>query len=144
MKEWLLLIYKVPSRPTSSRVYVWRKLKQIGALLLHDSVWLLPANDRTHEQFQWLAAEITELRGEAMLASADFRMIEQEKALTTRFQEQADKVYRQVLSGLKEKKRDLTSLSRQFQQAQAVDFFQSKLAGPAREALLAAREGQSQ
>ena len=139
MREWLLLIYKVPRAPTSSRVYVWRKLKQIGALLLHDSVWILPTNNRTQEQFQWLAAEIGELQGEATLARADLPTIEQQNVLTKRFQEQADQVYREVLAGLKKKKRDLMALSRRFQQAQAWDFFQSELAVRARKALLAAR-----
>jgi polysaccharide pyruvyl transferase WcaK-like protein len=139
LTDWLLLIYKVPREPTSSRVYVWRKLKQIGAVLVHDSVWVLPASDRTQEQLQWLAAEITELRGEATLARAELLTNEQRSALTKRFQEQADEIYREVLTGLKKKKRDLVALSRRFQQAQAVDFFRSKLAGPTRDALLHAR-----
>jgi hypothetical protein len=40
---WVLLVYKVPREPTSSRAYVWRKLKRLGALLIHDAVWVLPA-----------------------------------------------------------------------------------------------------
>jgi hypothetical protein len=143
LKDWLLLIYRVPREPTSSRVYVWRKLKQLGALLLHDSVWILPANDRNQEHFQWLAAEISELRGEATLTRADVLSTEQRNDLTKRFQEQADQVYREVLAGLK-KKRDLTALSRRFQQAQAVDFLQSELASPTRRALLATRREQTQ
>jgi hypothetical protein len=144
LREWLLLIYKVPREPTSSRVYVWRKLKQLGALLLHDSIWILPANDRTQEHFQWLAAEITELQGEATLARADLLSTAQRNDLTKKFQYQADQVYREVLAGLKKKKRDLISLSKQFQQAQALDFLQSELASPTRQALLEARGEQKQ
>jgi hypothetical protein len=142
LREWLLLIYKVPREPTSSRVYVWRKLKQLGALLLHDSVWILPANDRTQEQFQWLVAEIFELQGEAMLARADLLSTGQQNELKKRFLDQAEQVYREVLTGLKKKKRDLTALSKRFQQAQALDFLQSELASRTRQALLAARGGQ--
>ena len=144
MKEWLFLIYKVPREPTSSRVYVWRKLKQLGALLLHDSIWVLPANDRTQEHFQWLAAEISELQGEATLARADLLSTAQQIELTKRFQDQADQVYREVLTGLKKKNRDLAALSKRFQQAQALDFLQSELASPTRQALLAARGEQKQ
>jgi hypothetical protein len=139
LKDWLLLIYKVPREPTSSRVYVWRKLKQLGALLLHDSVWVLPASDRTQEQFQWLAAEIIELQGAATLARAELVTSKQQRELTSRFQEQADLVFKEILQGLKKKKRDLTALSRRFQQAQDLDFFHSQLANQTREALLAAR-----
>ena len=143
MKEWLLLIYKIPREPTSSRVYVWRKLKQLGALLLHDSVWVLPANDRTQEQLQWLAAEITELQGEATLARADWLSSKQQSEIEGRFEAQVDDVYREIMAGLKKKDKDLTSLSRRFQQAQAWDFFTSALAAQARKALLAAKGDQS-
>jgi hypothetical protein len=54
---WLLLLYKVARQPSARRVYIWRKLKRLGALLLHDAAWVLPATPRTREQFQWLAAE---------------------------------------------------------------------------------------
>jgi len=39
---WVLLTYKIPREPTASRAYVWRKLKRLGALLMHDAVWVLP------------------------------------------------------------------------------------------------------
>src|SRR6266567_9517091 len=54
---WMLLVYKVPREPTSSRAYVWRKLKKLGAVLLHDAVWVLPATAWTREQLQWLSVE---------------------------------------------------------------------------------------
>src|SRR5690348_15616912 len=50
--QWLLLIYKFPREPTASRVYDWRKLKQLGAIALQDAVWVLPATPRTQEQLQ--------------------------------------------------------------------------------------------
>ena len=62
--KWLLLAYKVQREPSANRVYVWRQMKQLGAILLQDAVWVLPETPRTREQFQWLAAEISELGGE--------------------------------------------------------------------------------
>jgi hypothetical protein len=118
---------------------VWRKLKQIGAILLHDSVWILPANARTQEQLQWLAAEIIELMGEATLAHADLVSGEQGGEIAQRFEDKAAELYQQVLTGLKTKGRDLMALGRQFQHAQALDFFHSELADRARKALLAAK-----
>jgi hypothetical protein len=61
----VLLIYRIPNAPTSGRVFVWRKLKKLGAILLHDSAWVLPATPQTTEHFRWLAAEIVELKGDA-------------------------------------------------------------------------------
>ncbi|HLO31892.1 MAG TPA: Chromate resistance protein ChrB, partial [Anaerolineales bacterium] len=70
MAKWLLLHYKIPTEPSASRVYIWRKLKRLGALLIQDAVWVLPDTPRNLEQFQWLSAEIVELAGEATLWSA--------------------------------------------------------------------------
>ncbi len=109
---------------------------------MHDSVWVLPASNRTQEQFQWLAAEVIELHGEATLARAEFASIKQEREMMNRFQEQVDLIFKEILKGLKKKKRDLGALSRRFQQAQDLDFFQSQLANRTREALLAARGDQ--
>src|SRR5215212_4930534 len=67
MNTWLLLHYKLPTRPSALRVYIWRKLKRLGAILLNDAVWVLPDTPRTAEHFQWLAAEIQEMQGDVNL-----------------------------------------------------------------------------
>src|SRR5260370_11182770 len=64
-RSWLMLTYTVPRHPTSKRVYVWRKLKRLGAVPLQDAAWVLPAGESTREQMRWLAAEIEELDGVA-------------------------------------------------------------------------------
>ena len=50
-RMWLLLAYKVPRDPSAARVYVWRKLKKLGAVALQDAVWVLPSTPQTLEQF---------------------------------------------------------------------------------------------
>lgn len=65
--QWLLLTYRIPREPTSGRVYVWRKLKQLGAISVQGAIWVLPTTPRTREQFQWLASEILELQGAVTL-----------------------------------------------------------------------------
>ena len=66
-RRWLLLLHRVPPEPTANHVSVWRKLKRLGAILLHDAVWVLPPSPRTREEFQWLASEVRERGGDAML-----------------------------------------------------------------------------
>ena len=39
---WLALSYNVPINPSKARVYVWRKLKEIGAEYFKQGVALLP------------------------------------------------------------------------------------------------------
>lgn len=140
-KPWLLLVYKIPREPTAGRVYVWRKLKQLGAIALQDAVWVLPRTDRTHEQFQWLAAEITELGGDAVLWEAERLYATDAETLRQEFVEPVESEYREILAALKKKDRDLAALSKRFQQAQSRDFFASALGQQVRERLISAKGG---
>jgi len=141
LNKWLLLIYKIPREPTAGRVYVWRKLKHIGALALQDAVWILPATPRTQEHFQWLAAEIMELGGEATYFLSELVVGNDSQSLIDQFEEPVNEAYQEILSALKRKRPDLAELSKQFQQIQAKDYFQCKLGPQVRARLLAAQRG---
>ena len=139
---WLLLTYKVPHEPSARRVYVWRKLKSMGALLIHDSVWVLPANERTQEKLQWLVGEIYEIdKGEALLWQADLLFLGQDVDLPARFIAQVDEQYQSILEALSDEGADLAALSRQYQQASQQDYFQSQLGMRVRAALIERRGG---
>lgn len=135
---WLLLVYRIPREPTAHRVYVWRKLKQLGAVALQDAVWALPKTVRTQEQFQWLSAEITELEGEATLWEAEQLYATAPDSLLRTFIEPVEAEYREILAALKKKDRDLSALSKRFQEAQTRDYFGSAVGLKTREKLLAA------
>lgn len=141
MTIWLLLVYRIPREPTAGRVFVWRKLKQLGAIALQDAVWVLPHTARTQEQFQWLASEITELKGEAVLWQAEQVYATDPESLRRQFTEAVESDYRAILAALKKKDRDLAALSKRFQETQARDHFASALGQQTREKLLAAGEG---
>ncbi len=65
--SWLLLLYTLPTKRTTARVNLWRKLKKFGAVQLKTSGYVLP-NDATQiERFQWLATQIRDAGGEATL-----------------------------------------------------------------------------
>ena len=134
----LLLLYKVPREPTVARVSVWRKLKRLGALLLHDAVWVLPPSSRTREELQWLAAEIRERGGDAMLWEASLSSDGRNDELVGQFVAQVDAVYAEILAGLERPDADLAGLSKRYQQARLQDYFRSPLGERARQALLAA------
>jgi len=68
---WLLLIHQLPPKPTNLRVRIWRKLQKLGAVSIKNSVYVLPANDKTNEDFQWLKQEIESAGGEAAVFRAD-------------------------------------------------------------------------
>ena len=68
--EWILLIHQLPPKPTNLRVRTWRKLQKLGAVAIKNSVYVLPANEKTHEDFQWLKQEIESAGGEATVFQA--------------------------------------------------------------------------
>ena len=46
-ESWLLLTVSTAGAPDSLRVQVWRRLRSLGALYLHQGVCLLPARPET-------------------------------------------------------------------------------------------------
>ncbi len=69
-QRWLLLIHQLPSKPAYFRVKVWRRLQGMGAVAVKSTVYALPANAETQEDFEWLLKEIVEGGGEAMMCEA--------------------------------------------------------------------------
>jgi len=69
-QRWLLLIHQLPAKPAYFRVKIWRRLQDIGAVAVKSTVYALPANAETQEDFGWLLKEIVEGGGEAMVCEA--------------------------------------------------------------------------
>lgn len=67
---WLLLIHQLPPRPAYLRVKVRRRLERLGAIPLKNSVYALPNNESSLEDFEWLAREIESDGGEVFICSA--------------------------------------------------------------------------
>jgi hypothetical protein len=63
--RWLQLTYKVPSEPSQKRVWVWRRVQNMGAYALQNSVYLLPFSEEVEKRFRQLAQEIREMGGDA-------------------------------------------------------------------------------
>ena len=70
--RWLLLIHQIPPKPDYFRVKIWRRLQRLGAVAIKNSVYVLPKNEQTQEDFQWVLREIVEGGGEATLCEARF------------------------------------------------------------------------
>ena len=69
-ERWLLLIHQLPPKPAYFRVKIWRRLNDLGAILIKNAVYALPANAETQEDFEWLLREIAEGGGEAVVCEA--------------------------------------------------------------------------
>ena len=44
-KKWLLLIHQIPPKPNALRVKIWRRLQQVGAVAIKQSVYVMPHGD---------------------------------------------------------------------------------------------------
>jgi hypothetical protein len=70
--RWLIMIHQLPPTPAYARVKVHRRLQQLGALPVKQTVYALPNSPQSLEDFEWLRTEIESLGGNAIIATADF------------------------------------------------------------------------
>jgi hypothetical protein len=90
---WVLLSSRVPREPTRLRLAIWRRLKRLGAILVHDAVWVLPADPKSREAFEWLAEEIVEQGGTAWVWEAAGLSAVQDRDAAELFRREADARY---------------------------------------------------
>jgi hypothetical protein len=67
---WLLLVLQLPPAPSYLRVKFRRRLKKLGAAPVKHTVYLLPNDEESLEDFQWLRAEVEADGGSAIIAEA--------------------------------------------------------------------------
>jgi hypothetical protein len=91
----MLLSSRLPREPSRLRLGVWRRLRRLGALLVHDAVWVLPADARTREACEWLAEEIEEQGGTVWIWEAGGSAA-QDRALVELFRREADGRYAEI------------------------------------------------
>ncbi len=70
--KWLLLIHQIPPKPGYLRVKIWRRLQSLGAVAIKNSVYVIPRNEQTLEDFQWVLREIVQSGAEASVCAANF------------------------------------------------------------------------
>src|SRR5262249_56685633 len=63
-RRWLILVHQLPPRPSNLRVRVWRRLQQVGAVVLRNSLYVLPSTEEAREDFDWVREEIVSCGGE--------------------------------------------------------------------------------
>ncbi len=100
-REWVLLVYKIPSQPTRLRAQIWRALGRCGALYLQDSVAIVPATTELAENMQWIADEIRELGGTAYLFRAAATASGQDERIEARFAEASRSEALRLLASLR-------------------------------------------
>lgn len=139
--RWLLLIHQIPPSPSYFRAKVGRRLQKLGAVAIKNSVYVLPRNEQTQEDFQWVAREIGCEGGEATLCQATFVEGMRDDQLEALFHAARDAEYarvaeeaRELVSALPsrigrdderrpELEADLARLRKRVGEIAAIDFF---------------------
>lgn len=98
-REWILFIHQLPPKPTNLRVRIWRKLEKLGAITIKNSVYVLPANEKTHEDFQWLKQEIQSAGGEATVFIAGSVEGATDEQIIAAFRETRDAEFAAISAG---------------------------------------------
>jgi hypothetical protein len=60
--DWLVLLAQLPSKPSSARVALWRRMRAVGATPVVNGAWVLPETN-VHEEFFEQSREIIVGRG---------------------------------------------------------------------------------
>ena len=137
---WLLLIHQIPPKPGYLRVKVWRRLQALGAVALKNSVYVLPRNSESMEDFQWVRREIEAGGAEASICEANFLEGVSDAQVLALFHAARDADYGEIArqasrigrtrDGAKERSQRLDRLRRRLDEVTGIDFF----GAPGREA----------
>lgn len=70
LRRWLILVHQLPAHPSNLRVRIWRRLQQVGAVVLRNSLYVLPATAEAREDFNWVREEIQSAQGQVSVLEA--------------------------------------------------------------------------
>lgn len=127
----MLLSYRLPREPSSPRIALWRKLKRLGAAQLLDGLVALPLDSRNREQLEWLADEVGEAGGEAMIWIGELGSAAQERELAGRMATVVTADYLRVIADavaaygepVGQRRRTLARLRRELRRIRSRDYF---------------------
>ncbi|MHB8106849.1 MAG: Chromate resistance protein ChrB [Candidatus Cryosericum sp.] len=97
MKTWLTITYKAPTEPSRTRVYLWRKLKELGAVYVQQGAAVLPMTDTLLAQVLVLKAEVVSSGGEVLVGRMEFVDEEDDARVIAAFQLQRDADYDEIV-----------------------------------------------
>src|SRR5687768_812812 len=133
-RRWLMLVHQLPASPSNLRVRTWRRLQELGAIGLKQSVYVLPDSAEAREDFEWLRVEIEGSGGEAAVFAADMLDAGADAALVEEFRRARQGAYAELAAELQRvtkakpapRRRDQLSRFRQRLAAiERIDFFSS-------------------
>ncbi len=95
--KFLVLVYRMPAKPTAGRVAVWRLLKKAGAVYLQDSVCVFPDLARIRQDLNPVLERIDEKQGSYHLLPLRKLSESEEAKIVGLFQAQASNHYLEIV-----------------------------------------------
>jgi hypothetical protein len=147
--KWLLLIHQLPPNPNALRVKIWRRLQQVGAVAIKQSVYALPLSEQSREDLSWILKEIVEGGGEGSISETRFLEGLTDKQVVDLFHDARQSDYEKIIQEARQlltawasgpdNPRDpalkgpaqVSRLRRRLDEVTAIDFFQSPERGTA-------------
>jgi hypothetical protein len=99
-RTWLLLIYRIRSGSSSRRTYVWRRLRQLGAIYLQQAVAIVPDRPGLRSGLAQLGQRIRAGGGEASLLETCSPDPAWEADIIERFDAARDAEYDEVIESV--------------------------------------------
>lgn len=99
--RWLLLVHQLPAKPAYSRVKIWRRLQEVGAISVKNAVYVLPASEKAHAHLARILREIERHGGDGLLYEADLAAGMRDDQLRALFNAARDADYQTVTAELR-------------------------------------------
>ncbi len=103
---WIALVISLPGQRATPRMRIWRALKALGAAVVRDGVYLLPATDTGKNALAEQAHDVQQSGGSAYLVNWDVPDAQENARLIALFDRSAD--YAHLFTALEELKGRLT------------------------------------
>jgi len=96
-KKWLLLIHQIPPKPNALRVKIWRRLQQVGAISIKQSVYAMPLTEQSREDLSWILKEIINNGGDGSISEVQFKEGLNSEQVVSLFQTARDVDYGKII-----------------------------------------------
>ncbi|MFT5531387.1 MAG: hypothetical protein ACI91O_001409 [Candidatus Poriferisodalaceae bacterium] len=134
--------YRVPREPSTPRIAIWRKLRDLGVVQIGDGLVALPNDARTREHFEWIAAKAIDADGEAIVWVATPAAKRNSASLADQMREARTAEYRELLDDIEARQdshdeRNIARWRRTWRRIERRDYFRPPLRDEARLAIAA-------
>ena len=142
--SWLMLLAQLPSKPSSVRVALWRRMRAAGATAVVNGTWMLPHTAEHENFFEQLREGVVRRGGTAFVLRVSCSSPESNESIVRLFQSDRSREYdefaercaaflgeidresaaeKYTFAEMEESEQDLKKLARWLAKIQARDFF---------------------